>query len=198
MTDDRYTSAVAAIDAANADDPHTIVVDGQVRPKEQAHAEMMTAWVERLDPTATDAQLLAARAHHLRRWVVAREEYAEGRAGYLRWRADAKRRHADEVATILEHCGYDADTIGRVQQIVRKEGLRNDPAVQTHEDALCLVFLQTQLGELADQLGRDKGSEVLRKTLAKMSEPGRRQARDLHLDEAERALVVAALEEVDG
>ena len=37
-------------------------------PKEQAHAELMTEWLERLDPDATDAQHLAARAHHLRRW----------------------------------------------------------------------------------------------------------------------------------
>src|SRR5437764_1367074 len=54
--------ALAAIDDANADDPDTIVIDGQVRPKEQGHAELMSDWVRRLDPEATDAQLLAARA----------------------------------------------------------------------------------------------------------------------------------------
>jgi hypothetical protein len=198
MSGERFAAAVTAIDAANLGDPNTIVVDGEVRPKEQAHAELMSAWVARLDPDADDAQLLAARAHHLRRWAVERREYPEGRAGYLRWRADAKRRHAEEVAAILEQCGYDTETIARVQQIVRKEGLRNDPAVQTHEDALCLVFLQTQLGELARQLGGDKAPEVLRKTLQKMSPRGRTEARSLALGDAERALVVAALEEVDG
>ena len=44
------------------------------------------------DPAATEAQVLAARAHHLRRWVVPRTSYPEGRAGYLRWRTDQKRR----------------------------------------------------------------------------------------------------------
>ena len=41
---DRLKAALAAIDQANADDPHTIEVDGQARPKEQAHAELMTEW----------------------------------------------------------------------------------------------------------------------------------------------------------
>jgi hypothetical protein len=198
MASERFAAAVAAIDAANADDPNTIEVDGMRRPKEQAHAEMMTAWVEQLDPDATEAQLLAARAHHIRRWAVARQEYPDGRAGYLRWRTDAKRRHAEEVATILEGCGYDEATIERVQQIIRKEHLRDDPAVQTHEDALCLVFLQTQLADMAAQLGADKSADVLRKTIAKMSERGRRAARELEMNDAERALVIAALSEVGG
>jgi hypothetical protein len=198
MASDRFAAAVAAIDAANADDPNTIEVDGLARPKEQAHAEMMTGWVERLDPSATEAQLLAARAHHIRRWAVARQEYPEGRAGYLKWRADAKRRHATEVAAILEQCDYDAATVERVQQIIRKEHLRDDPAVQTHEDALCLVFLQTQLAAVAAQLGPDKAADVLRKTLEKMSERGRDAARELDMDDGERALVIAALAEVDG
>ena len=40
----RLERALAAIDAANADDPHTIDIGGQPRAKELAHAELMTAW----------------------------------------------------------------------------------------------------------------------------------------------------------
>jgi hypothetical protein len=168
----RLDAAMAAIDAANADDPDTIVVDGQVRPKEQAHAEMVTDWVRHLDPAATDAQLLAARAHHLRRWSIPRSSYPEGRAGYLRWRTALKKQHAAEVAEILGREGYEPDVIERVQQIVRKDGLGHDAAVQTHEDALCLVFLQTQLLDLAADQGDDKTVDIVRKTTAKMSESG--------------------------
>ena len=50
--DGRLATALAAIDAANAGDPHTIVVDGVARPKELTHAEMMTRWVRRLAPGA--------------------------------------------------------------------------------------------------------------------------------------------------
>jgi hypothetical protein len=38
----RFDQAIAAIDAANSDDPHTIEVRGHVRPKELAHAALMT------------------------------------------------------------------------------------------------------------------------------------------------------------
>lgn len=189
----RFEAAVAAIDAANADDPEVLVVDGVTRPKEQAHAEMVTEWVRRLDPGADEAQLLAARAHHLRRWVVPRSAYPDGRAGYLRWRTAQKRRHAEEVARILRGAGYDDEVVARVQAIVRKEGLAHDPAVQVHEDALCLVFVETQFDELIDRLGEEKAADVVGKTFAKMSPAGRAVVAELALSERERRVVEAAL-----
>ena len=193
MTGERLARALAAIDAANADDPATIDIDGVTRPKEQAHAEMMSAWVVRLDPDADEAQLLAARAHHLRRWAIPRADYPDGRSGYLRWRTALKKRHAEDVGGILAAEGYDDATIARVQQIVRKEGLGRDDAVQVHEDALCLVFLQTQFDELIERLGHDKAVEVVAKTLAKMSEAGREVALGLPLSEPGLSVVTGAL-----
>jgi hypothetical protein len=154
---------------------------------------MMSGWVERLDPEADEAQRIAARAHHLRRWAVPRAEYPEGRAGYLRWRTAQKKRHAEDVAAILAAEGYDEATIGRVRAIVRKEGLGRDHAVQVHEDALCLVFLQTQFDELIDRLGHERSVEVVAKTLAKMSEEGREVALGLPLSEQGLAVVTGAL-----
>ncbi len=190
---DRFARAIAAIDAANAGDPNTIVVDGVERPKEQAHAELMTEWVERLDPEADEAQRLAALAHHLRRWSVPRSSYPEGRAGYLRWRTALKRQHAEEVAAILTDAGYEDAVVDRVRDIVAKRGLGTDQAVQTHEDALCLVFLRTQLDELADQLGDDHIVEVLRKTAAKMSDGGIARAAALPLSERGTDLLLRAV-----
>jgi Domain of unknown function (DUF4202) len=189
VSDDRLERALAAIDEANADDPATLVVGGVEQPKELAHARLMTEWVRRLDPEASEAQLIAARAHHLRRWSLPRHDFPDGRAGYLRWRTQLKRQHAEEVAEILRPLGYEDATVERVQQIVRKEGLGRDPAVQVHEDALCLVFLQTQLTDIADQLGEDKTVDVLRKTARKMSPRGLDAAARLELDpEASRLL----------
>ena len=188
----RLSAALAAIDQANADDPHTIEIDGDARPKEQAHAELMTEWVQRLDPDADDAQLVAARAHHLRRWALPRTDYPEGRAGYLRWRAAQGKRHAAEVADIVTAVGYDDAFAAEVSAIVAKQGLSTDPRVQTHEDALCLVFLETQFEALANKLGDDHMVEVLAKTLAKMSPAGRRVAQDLDLGDRAAALLEAA------
>jgi hypothetical protein len=195
---DRLAEAIAAIDAANAGDPNTIEVRGQVRPKEQAHAELMTEWLERLDPDATDAQRLAARAHHLRRWTVPRSDHPEGRAGYLRWRTALKKQHAAELGEILERVGFDADTVDRAQRIIGKEGLGTDPQVQTHEDALCLVFLETQLAELADAQGDDKMVGIIRKTAAKMSDRALALVDDLPMRDRDRALIARALGGGDG
>jgi hypothetical protein len=199
---ERFVRAIHAIDAANADDPHMVVVDGAPVPKELAHAEAMTNWVRRLDPAADEAQLLAARAHHLRRWTYRRDAEPEGRAGYLRWRTEAKRRQAATVAELLQVAGYDDELVDRVRGLVAKEGLgRGDladvdgraPAVQTHEDALCLVFLTTQFDQLADQLGDEKMVEVLVRTLAKMGARGREAALGLPLSERQATLVATAV-----
>ena len=167
---DRFTRAIEAIDAANAGDPNVIVIDGDPYPKELAHARLATAWVRAFDPDATEAQLLAARAHHLRRWTSPRDDYPRDRAGYLRWRAALKKRHASAVGEILQDAGYDDDLIERVGELVRKEGLARDPQVQTHEDALCLVFVQTQLQDLTEQLGDERIVPVVQKTMKKMSQ----------------------------
>ncbi|MBV8160137.1 MAG: DUF4202 domain-containing protein [Acidimicrobiia bacterium] len=188
----RFEGAVAAIDAANADDPHEITVAGERRPKELAHAELATAWVQRLQPDANEALLLAARAHHLRRWTVPRTDYPAGRSGYLRWRRTLQQQHAVDVARILADQGYGDDTVARVQAIVQKRRLASDPEVQTFEDALCLVFLETQLDELGARLDEAKSLEVLRKTLDKMSDRAIALALELDLSDGGRRLVTAA------
>ncbi len=188
----RLEAAIAHIDAANADDPNRLAVDGVERPKELVHAEMMTEWVRRLDPGADDAQLLAARAHHLRRWTIPRQSYPDGRAGYLRWRKRLKDQHADEVVALLARAGYQPREIEWVQAIIRKEGLGRDPDVQVHEDALCLVFLETQALQLAGELGEQKTIDVLQKTMRKMSPAGIDAALALDVPPAVRDLVVRA------
>ena len=189
----RFEDVIAAIDAANAEDPFTLEFDGGDRPKEQVHAELMTEWVRRLDPDASELQLIAARANHLRRWELPRTDYPEGRAGYLRWRTEQKRRHAAAVSDLMVAAGYDEDEVERVGQILRKQGLTSDPAVQVHEDALCLVFLQTQFASTAAKLGADKTIDVVRKTVAKMSPTAVELAASLPLTPEESALLAAAL-----
>ena len=189
---ERLRAALAAIDAANAEDPHRIEIRGESRPKELAHAELATVWLEALVPSPSEALLLAVRAHHLRRWESPRDAYPAGRAGYLRWRKELQGFHARWVSEILQREGYDAASIARVKDIVRKQGLGRDPEVQAFEDALCLVFLETQLRDLANRLDGEKLLTVMRKTLKKMSPVAVARARELpfdpeHLDLIERA-----------
>ena len=190
---DCLQAALDAIDAANADDPNRVEVRGVSRPKELAHAELVSQWVSKLDPGASDALRLAARAHHLRRWELPRSDYPDGKAGYHRWRREQQKRHAEQVGRILRAQGYDEGDIARVQAIVRKQGLGSDPEVQVFEDALCLVFIETQFRELADRLGDERLVDVTRKTLAKMSDAGIARVREFSLSDEDLALIERAL-----
>jgi len=196
MDDERFRSAIASIDARNDADPNQIHVRGRLRPKELAHAELATEWIERLVPTPSEALLLAARAHHLRRWAIPRADYPAGRAGYHRWRRALQQLHADEVGDILDAHGYDPATIARVGDLVRKKGLGRtaDSELQALEDALCLVFLETQLASTAAKLDdREKTIDVLQRTAVKMSAEAISLAGDLPLQSDERALLETAL-----
>lgn len=171
----RLRAALAAIDDANRADPTVVTVGERTGPKEIVHADLVTEWVLRLRPDAGDALLLAARGHHFRRWTVPRASYPAGRAGYLRWRKDLHAQHANELGVLLRDAGYEAETIERVQAIVRKDGLARageHDDVQVLEDALCLVFLETQLVEIAARLDPEKLPGVITKTAHKMSAAG--------------------------
>lgn len=194
MSPDQLETALASIDSLNARDPNSISLAGEERPKELVHAELVSRWIERLDSNPSDALRLAARAHHVERWVISRSQYPEGREGYLKWRAALQRHHAETAERVLGNLGVDAETTSRVRDIIRKRSLRSDPEVQCFEDALCLVFLETQLSALAGRLDRDKMVKVLRLTLPKMSDAGREAALSLELSPDNRALLQSAIE----
>jgi hypothetical protein len=137
--------------------------------------------------------LLAARAHHLKRWELPRSSYETGRAGYLKWKRDQRRRHADDAGALLAAISYDAATIERVQALVRRDQLATDPGSQAIEDAACLAFVETQLADVATKLDRAHLIDVLRKTATKMSSAGAAAISRIPLDDAERALLAEAL-----
>ena len=102
-------------------------------------------------------------------------QYATG--GPRRLPAVAQGLHAQqatELGEILLATGYDDATIARVQALVRKERLGTDPDVQVLEDALCLVFLETQLADIAARLEPETLTRARPKTAKKMSDAGPR------------------------
>ena len=192
VSPDRLRAALAAIDEANAADPNVVTVGGRIGPKEIVHAELVTEWVLRLAPDAGETLLLAARGHHFRRWTLPRASYPSGRAGYLRWRKALHEQQARELGAIVGAAGYDDADVARVQALVRKEGLATAAPtddVQVLEDALCLVFLETQLVEIAGRLDPEKLPGVITKTARKMSEPGRSAIAEVPLGPGVRRLL---------
>jgi hypothetical protein len=195
MMSQRFAQAIAEIDAANAADPNLVDDNGQQRPLEIVHAERRTHWIEQLvGAAASEALLLAARAQHIERWTIPRDSYPRDRIGYLKWRTDLKNYHAERTATILAEVGYNEATIERVTDLIQKKAIKRDAEAQAIEDALCLVFLETQLSDFA-QKEADKIIDILRKTWPKMSPQGQQLALTLPLAEADRAIIEAALQE---
>jgi Domain of unknown function (DUF4202) len=188
-----YDLAVAAIDAANSADPTSLTVRGHVVPLALAHGQLAAEWIVFLQPDADELVRLAARAHHLRRWEVPRGSYPDGRSGYLAWKRDQRQRHAVDVAEILVATGYPPTDIERVQALVRRDRLSTDPGSQAVEDAACLVFIETQLADVARRLDHDLLVAVLRKTARKLSSSGAAAIHRIPLGESELALLTEAL-----
>jgi hypothetical protein len=194
---DRFEAAVREFDRENARDPTLLVVDGAPRPRELVDAERLSRWIGRLAPEASEPLRLAARCQHLRRWEIPRSRYEAGRTGYLLWRRELARFHADRAEEVLRRVGYDDATVDRVRSIVQKKALKQDPDVQTMEDALCLSFLEHELDEFATKHPPEKVVDILRKTWRKMGDEGRRHALALPFSAPVRALVDEALAGAD-
>jgi hypothetical protein len=189
----RYERALARFDAANREDPTTETVRGTSHPKALLYAQRMSACLDRLDPEAPEAVRLAARAQHIRRWEVPRASYPMNRPGYLQWRTALGKFHAETAAAILRDVGYDEQTVGEVQSLLRKERLKLKPATQLLEDVACLVFLEHYFADFAAQHEEEKLIDIVRKTWKKMSPRGQQAALELELPPALQVLVAKAL-----
>lgn len=110
---------------------------------------------------------------------IPRASYPEGLAGYRHWRSALTDFHVQEASSILREVGYDDATIGRVQQFLAKEDLERNPEVQLFEDAICLVFFETELANFSGKHDRDRLIRILRKVWMKMSLNGRENAQHL-------------------
>ncbi|MFP6584029.1 MAG: DUF4202 domain-containing protein [Candidatus Hydrogenedentota bacterium] len=196
MTNESKLDAVIRrIDEANAADPKTDTLDGVEGSKEQIYGKRMMAWVERLNPEASEALKIAARAQHICRWEIPRSDYPEGKAGYYQWRTFLYGYHADKAGAIMTEVGYDEESVDAVRQIMDKKNLRKNPDTQTLEDAAALVFLENHIEEFSDRDDMDEPKliNVLQMTWGKMSEQGHAAALELVLPEHCAALVEKAL-----
>ena len=107
---------------------------------------------------------------------------------------DLKKFHAQRAGEILRQAGYDDDTIRRVQDLNLKKNFPADPECRVLEDALCLVFLEFQLADLAAKTADDKVINALQKSWEKMTEAARAEALKLNYGEREKVLIQKALE----
>jgi len=185
----KFAAARRRFDEENSRDPNS----ENSQPRELLYAQRLTNWVLKLCPDASEPLRLAARCQHICRWQSPRENYPLSRPGYLQWRADLKKFHAEKSGTILRAVGYDDETVHRVQDLNLKKNFPADAEVRILEDALCLVFLEFQFAALAAKSDDDKMINALQKSWGKMTETARTEALKLNYGKREKALLQRAL-----
>lgn len=166
-------------DEANGKDPNTEVFEGESYPKELLYAIRMADALNGFAPKASEALQLAVRCQHISRWEIPRENYEMNRAGYLRWRQELKKFHAEKASEILKQVGYGQETIDQVEFLLLKKQLKKNVETQTLEDVICLVFLQYYFESFAKKHPEDKVIDIIQKTWRKMSTEGQAAAMKL-------------------
>ena len=168
----RRDAVFAAIDAANAADPR--LEDGA--PVELLYGQRMTAEQALLYPEASDALAIACRGQHIERWTLPRQDYPEGREGYLTWRREQGRRHAERVMGLMRDAGCPEAEVEAAGRMLRKEGIKRDAEVQALEDVACFTFIRHYLGDFATTQDPDQLLRIVQKTARKMSPAARERA----------------------
>lgn len=189
----RFQNAIRRFDEENSRDPNSQLVNGTPQPRELVYAQWLTDWVLKLCPEASEELRLAARCQHLCRWMIPRDSYPMTRPGYLKWREDLKHFHAQRAGETLTEVGYPGEVVRRVQDLNLKKNFPNDSEGRVLEDALCLVFLEHQLADLAAKTDDDKMITALQKSWKKMTPAAHAEAMKLQYSPREKDLIQRAL-----
>ncbi len=174
MSEDQslYLKARSLIDAANKADPNQVTADGEDWPKELLYSERMSDMLERYKPEADDVMKLAIRAQHIERWKSSRQDYPQGRIGYLKWRKDLYKIQASRAVELMAEAGYEQAERDRAWQAVAKKNIKGNPDTQMLEDVTDLVFMEHYMLEFVTKhpdYDEVKWIEIIRKTWLKMS-----------------------------
>lgn len=172
-----FQEAIDRFDAANEADPNLEMSEGKACPKELLYAQRMTARLAQYEPDASEALRLAARAQHICRWKIPRNEYSLDRDGYRLWRTALAQMHGDIAAEIMRQVGYPENMCAQVSALLQKDRMTlAESDGQTLEDVVCLVFLEFYFVPFAAQYSPAKLASIVRKTWNKMSARGQQAA----------------------
>ena len=171
---DRLEQTIALIDQANSEDPNKQSdASGKEWPKELLYSVRMSDMLQRFAPDADDVASISMRGQHIKRWTSARNTFPMDRQGYLQWRTQLYKFHAETTAAIMQQTGYDAESIERVKKAVGKRGIKINSDTQLLEDVTDLVFIEHYMLAFAQkhpEYSEEKWLDIVRKTWKKLSE----------------------------
>ena len=190
---DKLRKAFELFDLANEQDPNKEIFEGKAYSKEVLYAKRMTEKLNEFAPNASEPLKLTARCQHICRWEIPRESYEMNRVGYLKWRQDLKKFHAEKASGILREVGYDQKTIEKVAFLLEKKQLKKNEETQALEDVICLVFLEFYFEPFIEKHSKEKLIDIIQKTWRKMSEKGHQAALKLPFSKGSLDLIGKAL-----
>ena len=188
----KFDQAFQLFDTYNSKDPKSTTIKEQEIPDALLYAQRMTEKLNEYDPDALEHLQLAARCQHIGRWEMPRKDYSMDRKGYLQWRSQLKIYHARIAAEIMEKVGFDETEIIKVKDLLIKKQLKQNPETQVLEDVICLVFLEYYFDDFSTEHEEEKLVNILKKTIAKMSQRGVATALKLPLSEKAKSLIAKA------
>jgi hypothetical protein len=174
MPTELLDQVIELIDQANRQDPNKVVDENAKEwPKELLYSHRMTEMLHKFVEQPDEVAEIAMRGQHIQRWTSPRSDYPMDRQGYLQWRTNLYKFHAETTAGLMQQVGYDEESIQRVRKAVGKKGIKVNPDTQLLEDVTDLVFIQFYMLEFAGkhaEYDEDKWVDIIRKTWNKMSE----------------------------
>ena len=189
----RFRDVMAAIDAANAEDPNLVRLDRKMLPAELDYGHRMCETLNRMDPDASECLQIAARGQHVGRWRVPHKNYSPGRSGYLQWRRYQRDCQAKLLGDLMTQSGYSTDEIERVGSLIKKKALKTDADAQMLEDVICVAFFEHYLLGFINRVDEEKLAGILAKTWKRMSEQGHKYASQLQLPQGISELLARGL-----
>ncbi len=180
MSQEMLKKAISLIDAANSEDPNKVKDEnGKEWPKELLYSHRMSDMLQRYTPDADEVQQIGIRGQHVKRWTSPRDAYPMDRIGYLKWRTDLYKYHAETTAEYMAEAGYSDEDLERVKLMVGKKGIKTNPDTQLLEDVVDLTFIEHYMLEFAGkhpEYSEEKWIDIVQKTWKKMSDNGQQFA----------------------
>lgn len=166
-------------------------------PKQEAflYSQQCFGWLKKIEPDYTEAQELAARCQHFKRWDIPRSDFPMDKKGYYQWRIKLYTYQADKAGEVLEKVGFEEALITEVKEMIAKKDLRRSVNSQLIEDVACLVFLENYIQPFAStkDYSEEKWIKIIQKTWSKMSDKAHKFALQINFPKPIEDLIQKAL-----
>jgi hypothetical protein len=170
ITAEIYKQAVKEIDNAHSADIHLEKDNNDEYPSELIYSRRMLTMLNLFYPESDYILKLAVQCQHLKRWNVLRQKYSMNRQGYHQWRREVMEYQLQQTKEILLNVKIDENDLSLILDALKNQGNKSDGNAQIIQDTACLVFVKWYLQAFAAKHEHSKVSDILKKTMRKMSE----------------------------